>query len=105
MDLEQSFANVEVRPHQQYEQSVGGQGVGYLHLPFGTYKAWCLIWQKDGKGDRLYSILDMESTLTPYSCRWDDYKMGHCKPEAVFFNISPQTTGASGSCNQAEQEK
>jgi pSer/pThr/pTyr-binding forkhead associated (FHA) protein len=96
-----SLTFIDTHPIQSYEKDVQGHSFGYINLPFGTYKSWCLSWLNEH--DTLqYAVLNAERSLTPYTCRWVDYINGRCKSETVAFDITPQTQGVSD-CAQSTQ--
>jgi len=101
-DILGSLTFIDTHPLQVYEKDLQGRKFGYINLPYGTYKSWCLSWW-DENSTLQYAVLNAERSLTLYTCRWSDYIDGRCKPETIAFNIHRQTQGVSGGCAQSAQ--
>lgn len=93
--------NVQSQQPQDLESSLGESYYGYASLPYGTYSAWCVSWQNAELKQKVYAIISQPVSLTPYSCPWEDYRIGACEPEKAVFDVKASDIGNLISCVEA----
>jgi len=100
-EVKHTLTSVVKRAPQSYETHYNSAYIGYLHLPYGTYSAWCLSWVDETAQQTLYAIQQTAVPLTRYSCAWEEYRQGRCEIESVRLRVNLQTAGEPGSCASA----